>query len=87
MPAGHNRLHIEDMRVIRAKTHSSRDMFDGVSGSPSQTLAQPLKSHAIAKLGLSPRLELLALQLRFLFELCALDMGEASIGLMGSTPE
>ena len=29
----------------------------------------------------------LALQLRFLFELCALDMGEASIGLMGSTPE
>jgi len=29
----------------------------------------------------------LALQLRFLFELCALDMGEASLGLMGSTPE
>ena len=29
----------------------------------------------------------LTLQLRFLFELCALDMGEASIGLMGSTPE
>lgn len=32
-------------------------------------------------------LQILALQLRFLFELCALDVGEASFGLMGSAPE
>ena len=30
---------------------------------------------------------MLALQLRFLFELCALDVGEASFGLMGSAPK
>ncbi len=29
----------------------------------------------------------LALQLRFLFELCTLDVGEARFGLMGSAPE
>jgi hypothetical protein len=30
---------------------------------------------------------ILALQLRFLFELCALDVIEASFGLMGPAPE
>ena len=29
----------------------------------------------------------LALQLHFLFELCALDVGEACFGLVGSAPE
>ena len=29
----------------------------------------------------------LTLQLRFLFELCALDVGEASFGLMSSAPK
>jgi hypothetical protein len=29
----------------------------------------------------------LALQLHFMFELCAVDVGEASFGLMGSAPE
>lgn len=36
---------------------------------------------------LAHNLKVLALQLRFLFELCALDVGEASLGLMGSAPE